>query len=104
MFSFVRAAVSQVMRTIIDQVNFTEEILSEIRGYIPGLESAWQGDDADAFVQEINSRLVPQITAAIASVGGMHVGIARAVEVILAADRKARSYVADLENVFDNIF
>jgi hypothetical protein len=104
MFSFVRAAVSQVMRTIMDQVNFAEEILSEVRGYVPGLESAWQGDDADAFIQEINSRLIPQVTAAIASVGGMHIGIARAVEVIMAADRKARSYVAELENVFDKIF
>jgi hypothetical protein len=92
------------MSTIMQQINFVEEILAEVRGFIPGIEGAWVGDDADAFVEEISSRLVPEINAAIASVGGMHVGIARAVEVILTADRKARSIVSDLEHVIDGIF
>ncbi|NIM94890.1 MAG: hypothetical protein GTO18_14410 [Anaerolineales bacterium] len=104
MFRLVRAAVAQVMGTIMQQVNLIEEILSEVSGYGSVLEGSWIGDDADAFVSEINSRLIPQVRGAIASVGGMHVGIARAVEVIIAADRKARGMVRDLEDVFDGIF
>lgn len=104
MFSFVRIAVNQVMSTITQQINLTEGILGQVRGAIPGIESAWTGDDADAFVQEINSRLVPEITSAIASVVGMSIGIASAVNVIDAADRKARGIVADLSGVFDSIF
>lgn len=104
MFRFVQAVVGQVMKTVMDQVNFTDEMLSQIRGFIPGIGSAWQGDDADAFVSEIGSRLVPQVAATIASIGGMHAGISRAVEVVLSADQKARSYVSNLEGIFDKIF
>ena len=103
MFTFIQAVVSQVMSTITEQINFTEELLSQIRGFVPGLESAWQGDDAEAFIQEINSRLVPEVTASVASIGGMHVGIARASEIVLAADQKARGFVTELEGVFDKI-
>jgi hypothetical protein len=103
MFSFVQAAVGQVLKTIMDQVNFVEEILSEIQGYGPGIGSAWQGEDADAFVQEINSRLVPQVTAAIASIGGMHAGISRAVEAVMSAEQKAHSYVSDVRGIIDKI-
>ena len=103
MFTFIQAVVQQVMSTITEQINFTEEILSQIRGFVPGLESAWQGDDAEAFIQEINSRLVPEVTASVASIGGMHVGIARASEIVQAADQKARGFVTELEGVFDKI-
>ena len=104
MFSFVQAAVSQVLKTVMDQVNFTDEILSEIKTFGPGIGSAWQGDDAEAFVGEIGSRLIPQVMAAIASIGGMHASISRAVEIVLSADQKARSHVSDIEGIFDKIF
>lgn len=104
MFSFIQAAVNQVLGTITEQINFTEEILSQIRGFVPGLESAWQGDDANAFIQEINSRLIPEVMASVDSIGGMQVGITRASEIVVAADQKARGYVTEIEGVFDKIY
>jgi hypothetical protein len=103
MFSFIQAAVNQVMGTIMEQINFTEEILSQIQGFGPDLRSVWQGVDGDKFGEEINSRLIPEVKASVGSMGGMHVGIAKASEVVLAADQKARSLVAQIEDEFDKI-
>jgi uncharacterized protein YukE len=104
MLSFVRAAIDQVLGTLTDQINLTEEVLEQVRGAMPGIQSAWVGDDADAFMEEVNSRLIPEIMAAGAAIGGINIGIMKGADVIEQADEKARGMVQDLEGVFEKIF
>jgi len=103
MFSFVYALVEQVLKKIFEQMNIMGEILEQITGLLPGVDAAWTGPDATAFVEDVSGRLQPQLNQAMASTGGMYNSISRAVEVVLSADQKASTIVRELDEQLKGI-
>jgi len=102
---FARGVVDSVAGQIFQQTGLVEDVLGQFRSFItPVSDGAWTGDGADAFLEEVQSRLIPEVMALIASIGGFSVNLNFATDTINQADDKAQSVVDNLGDVFDRIF
>jgi hypothetical protein len=74
---------------------------SPIKGALSQIKAgAWQGEDADAFVNEMERDLLPKVAELVASIFGVSTNITRAVTNIVDADKKALSSVSQAVDVF----
>lgn len=93
-----------VISEITSQMKIVEGISNSIKGsYLP-LLSSWQGDSADAFRQEIQSKILPQVVSLGTSILGMNTGIEKAVTTIQETDNKTVAQVEDLASKFRAIY
>lgn len=101
-----QAVLDQVVGQIARQINIIEDqVESPIRSLMqPILAGAWVGDGADAFVDEVESRVFPQIAAIIGAATGFGGNIQQAVDMMTNADNQAKSIVNSLTDVFGGIF
>ena len=104
-FSCVMDDVQGVVNQVTQQANMVEGVAGQIRGGMnPITGGAWTGQGADAFIEEVQSRLLPQIMALIASIGGFGGGITSAMDMIGQADNDVFGVVGNISDVFDSIF
>ncbi len=61
---------------------------------------AWQGEDADAFVNEMQRDLLPKVAELIASIFGISTNITKAVTNVIDADKKGLSIVSQAVDGF----
>lgn len=100
----LKGPVQEVIQRIMSQLSVMQDLQSQFGNFGSSITEAWVGEDAQAFADEIQSRLIPEIIALIAAIGGMPPGINNAIDIIDQADSKGRSMVNDLVGVFDGIF
>ena len=104
-FSCVMGDVQDVVRQVTQQANMVEDMMGNIRsGMQPITGGAWIGQGADAFIEEVETRLIPEIGALIASVMGFGGGITSAMGIIEQADNDVFNVVGGVMDVFDSIF
>jgi uncharacterized protein YukE len=104
-FSCVMGDVQDVVNQVTQQANMVDDVAGRIRsGMGPITGGAWTGQGADAFVNEVQTRLLPQIMALIASIGGFGGGITSAMGMISQADNDVFGVVGNIGDVFDSIF
>lgn len=102
---FARGIVDGIAGQILQQTGIVEDLMGNMRNMLqPVLNGAWTGNGADSFVEEVQSRLLPEIAALIASIGGFSINLNFATETIDQADDKAQSVVDGLGDIFDRIF
>lgn len=105
LFSCVIGEVEDVIRQVTQQANMVEDMMGQIRnGMQPIMGGAWIGAGADAFVDEVESRLIPEVMALIASVMGFGSGINVAMNIVQQADNDVFNVVGGVMDVFDSIF
>jgi len=95
MFSWISDVCSSVVGQIMSQVtNIEDQITSPIRSLIQQVTNGiWVGKGADAFVDEMNSQVLPAIANLVASLSGFGGGI-----------NQAGGLFEDLENAIGGIF
>lgn len=104
-FSCVLGEVQDVVSQVTQQANQIDDMMGGIRGGMqPIMGGAWTGQGANAFIDEVQTRLIPEIMALIASIMGFGGGITSAMDTISQADSDANSVVGGLGDVFDSIF
>ncbi len=104
-FSCVFGEVQDVVSQVTQQANMIEDLMGNIRGGMqPITGGAWTGQGAQAFIEEVETRLIPEIMALIASIGGFGGGITQAMDTVQQADNDAANVVNNLVDVFDSIF
>jgi uncharacterized protein YukE len=104
-FSCVLDDVQDVVNQVTQQASMVEDVAGRIRGGMgPITGGAWTGQGADAFIQEVQTRLLPQIMALIASIGGFGGGITSAMDLISQADNDVFGVVGSVGDIFDSIF
>lgn len=96
--------VQDVIGRIMQQIGILQDLQSQFGGFASALQGAWVGEDADAFVQEVQTRLIPEIMDLIAAIGGLPGGISNAMDLIRGADSTGRSLVSGLGDLFGSIF
>lgn len=96
--------VQDVIGRIMQQIGILQDLQSQFGNFASALQGAWVGEDADAFVQEVQTRLIPEIMDLIAAIGGMPGGISRGMDLIRGADSRGRSLVAEVGDLFGSIF
>lgn len=102
-FNFVRVDVDNVMSGIGQQQQMVSGVLDTIKGYVPKVQSAWIGGDADEFAADVARKIVPAMIELIAAIGGINLNLTQAAGLIDQADNKARGLVDNLGDMFAQI-
>jgi hypothetical protein len=100
----ISGPLQDVISRIAKQLDVLGDVQSRIGGFSSALQGAWIGEDADAFVEEVQRRLVPEIADLIAAIGGMPGGLNNAMDIIHAADSNGMGMVSGLGDMFGSIF
>lgn len=104
-FSCVMGDVQDVVNQVVQQANLVEEVAGGIRnGMNPIVGGAWTGQGAQAFIDEVQTRLIPEIMALIASIAGFGGGINTALDIVQQADNDVFGVVGQVVDIFDSIF
>jgi uncharacterized protein YukE len=104
-FSCVIGEVEDVIQQVTQQANQIEEVVGGVRnGMGPIQGGAWTGEGANAFIEEVMTRVIPEIMALIASVMGFGGGIGSALSIVQQADNDVFGVVSNVADVFDSIF
>ena len=104
-FSCVMGDVADVVNQITQQANQIEDVVGNIRGGMQPIEGgAWTGQGRDAFVEEVQTRLIPEIMALIASIAGFGGNLSFGMDLIDQADNDMFNVVNQVGDIFDSIF
>lgn len=103
---FARKVVQNVMSQLTQQLNIVQEqaytpIQQMVQQVVGGV---WIGRGADAFVEEINSMMLPNINQITQNIGTMGRNIQNAIDVIDRADDQVNNAVNGLADLFGGIF
>lgn len=94
----------EIIGRITQQINVMEDVRGRVGSMSQALGGAWVGQDADAFMQEIATRVIPEIMDLIASIAGMPGGFSKMMDMTRAADSAARGRIGGLSDMFGSIF
>ena len=100
---FQRNVVQELMSKVKKQHSLAEDLLQQVRGYGPTVQTAWRGGDADEFVADIGRKFVPAMMELIMAIAGVNVNLTKATETVDNADKKAKSLVDGLADEFMKI-
>jgi uncharacterized protein YukE len=103
MLRFVGHLVSGVLGTLAAETANLEGVLLQAKGSLDEVDSAWEGPDADAFLAEVDSQMIPGVAALLAALLGLRLRIQRAAEIIVQADRAAAAMVQQARQGFERI-
>ncbi|MBI1294616.1 hypothetical protein GC175_06620 [bacterium] len=101
-----RQVVAGVMGQLMQQMNIVQQqayrpMQMMVQQVVGGV---WVGKGADAFVQEVQSLMMPNTDQIIQQITRTHRDIQRAVDIIDRADRQVQQRVNALGDVFNAIF
>jgi WXG100 family type VII secretion target len=113
-FGDIMEGILEVVREIVEavqnQVNqliqrIANEALAPVRGMVNQvLSGIWKGRGADAFVDMMNSQLIPQMQSLSGSVTNIGGQIGQALNIMDQADRAAQAVANELGDLFGSIF
>jgi uncharacterized protein YukE len=104
-FSCVIGQVEDVVSQVTQQANLVEDVVGQVRSGMGPIEGGgWTGEGANAFIEEVQTRLMPELMALIASIGGFGGGITSALGIVQQADNDVFGIVGNVVDVFDSIF
>ncbi len=102
-FQFLRNDVSNVMSQVKKQQGQADGVLSAIKGYVPKVQGAWIGGDADEFAADVARKLVPAMTELILAIAGINVNLTKATSAVDGADSKVKGLANQLGDIFGKI-
>jgi hypothetical protein len=100
---FIRGQFDQATSMISGQHKQATDISERIRSFVPVVQGAWIGGDADAFAQDVLTVLIPDIANLIAAIAGMNTNLGSAAGIVDAADQKAAGMADNVVGQFGGI-
>lgn len=100
---FLRGEVDNVVAGVGQQQQITSQVLDQLKSYVPKVQSAWIGGDADAFAEDVATILVPAMLELIAAIGGVNVNLNQATSIVDQADQKCQGLANQLGDLFSQI-
>jgi uncharacterized protein YukE len=100
---FLRGEVDNVMSGVKQQQQITSGVLDQIKGFVPKVQAAWIGGDANEFAADVARKIVPAMTELIAAIGGVNLNLTKATNAIDQADAKVKSMADGLGDLFGKI-
>lgn len=100
---FIRDQVDNVTATVGQQQQVTSNVLDQIKGFVPKVQSAWIGGDADEFAADVARKLVPAMMELIAAIAGINLNLGKATGIVDQADSKAKGMADNLGELFSQI-
>jgi uncharacterized protein YukE len=102
-FQFIRNEVENVVAGVNQQKQITENLLGTIQGYVPKVQAAWIGGDADEFAADVARKLVPAMIELIAAIAGINLNLSKATSTVDQADAKVKGMASGLGDMFSQI-
>jgi uncharacterized protein YukE len=103
MLQFLRGEVSNVIAGVGQQQQLVSGVLDTIKGFVPKVQAAWIGGDADEFAADVARKVVPAMIELIAAIGGINLNLTKATSAVDAGDAKAKGMVSQLGDLFGAI-
>lgn len=103
-FNFILDEVQDVVSRVINEVSRIEserDMLGNLVDQVIGVE--WTGEGAQAFYNEVGTRVVPEIAALVASIGGYQLNITKAEDRIMQGDQEAVQSFQNLAGLYEQI-
>src|ERR1051326_822195 len=100
---FLRGEVSNVIAGVGQQQQITSQVMDQIKSFVPKVQSAWIGGDADEFAADVARKIVPAMMELIAAIAGINLNLTKATNTIDQADNKAQSMADSLGDQFAQI-
>lgn len=100
---FLRGEVDNVMAGVGQQQQIVSGVLDQIKSYVPRVQSAWIGGDADEFAADVARKVVPAMLELIAAIAGINLNLTKATNVIDQADNKVKGMADQLGDLFGQI-
>lgn len=100
---FVRDQVENVSATVGQQKQMTENVMSTIQSYVPKVQAAWIGGDADEFAADVMRKLIPALMQLIAAIAGINTNLAKGTDIMNQADSKVGGMASQLGDMFSQI-
>lgn len=104
MFQFNPAQVMDAASKVVQQKSTIDNAQSMIKGYIPKVQGAWIGGDADEFAADIMRRLIPKYVELALAFAGINVNLTKSTETVQGADGKAAKMAGQLGDTFSQIY
>ena len=102
-FQFIRNSVQGVSSGISQQQQIATGVMQTIQGYVPKVQAAWIGGDADAFAADVGRKVIPAMVELIAAIGGVNLNLGKATNIVDQADSKAKGMADQLGDLFSKI-
>src|SRR3990170_2196236 len=103
-FQYVSSGVSDAAVKFIQQKNTTDSSQSIIKGFVPKVQGAWIGGDAEEFAADIARRLVPKYVELALAFTGINVNLTKSNESVQGADQNASKMASQLGDTFEQIY
>jgi len=100
---FLREQVENVISGVGQQKEITTNVMETIKGYIPMVQAAWIGGDADEFAADVMRKVIPAILELIAAIAGINLNLSKATSIVDQADAKVKSLASGISDVFNSI-
>lgn len=100
---FLREQVENVISGVSQQKEITNNVLETIKGYVPMVQQAWIGGDANEFAADVMRKVVPAMLELIAAIGGININLTKATSIVDQADAKVKSLASGLGDLFNSI-
>ena len=100
---FLRGEVENVSAGVGQQQQLVSGVLDQIKSYVPKVQSAWIGGDADEFAADVARRLIPAMMELIAAIAGINLNLTKATNTLDQADNQAQSMADSLGDQFGQI-
>ena len=72
---FLRGEVSNVIAGVGQQQQITSQVMDQIKSFVPKVQAAWIGGDADAFAEDVARKIIPAMIELIAAIGGINLNL-----------------------------
>jgi uncharacterized protein YukE len=100
---FVRSGVEQVMSGISQQQQITTAVLDTVKSYVPTVQQAWTGNDANEFAADIARKYVPANLELIAAIAGVNLNLTKSTNIVDQADNESKKAADELGQEFGQV-
>lgn len=96
----LRPDVENVMAGVKQQHQLVSNLSNTLKSYVPRVQSAWLGGDADEFAADVQRKVVPAMAELLAAIAGINLHLTKATTIVDEADAKAKSLAETLQEQF----
>ena len=100
---FLRGEVDNVIAGVGQQQQIATQVMDQIKSFVPKVQAAWIGGDAEEFAADVARKVIPAMTELIAAIGGINLNLSSATSIVDQADQKAKGMANQLGDLFGGI-
>jgi uncharacterized protein YukE len=103
LMKIARKVLEAVLVKLIVESDVVKDLIEKIRGYFPTLTDAWEGEDRDAFIDDVTRNYLPEVQRLLQAIMGIKTGVSDALNVMDTTDDDSASTARDIRDAFSKV-